>query len=926
MATGLPGLLGPKLLRGGQEIDTASVCSGTVALYFSAHWCPPCRSFTPLFSKVYKRSKEQGKSFEVVFISSDHDESSFQEYYGTMPWLALPFHNSAQRQSLGTAFGIRGIPAVVLVSGGGSLIDRSANAKVMSPGFLASLPRVLDVEGDVGPLPAEPVPVRIRHRGRVVEVEVDPDDDWEILRMQVFSATEVPVEQQRLFGLGAPRGPLREDVALARALAVGLRAQRGSGLVVAGVPESARSASSTQKAWSAKQDDKEPWYQMDLGAARSVAGVVVAPRAGNPVQWVTKFKVSVATAETGPWQPAGEEFAGCVSEVGSCRAVFPAAMEARFVRVHPTEYKTREKHCSLRADVLLAGDAPDLPPEIVVLGNFSQGDPFEVAGEAANASALDTSAKMMEEQHLAMLQAKLSALPQRLQALANTFQRTLKYDDLDLQRQALDQIPVCALDALATASEGACSPESGGYEIAFMRQLLRWFKHCFFSWTNAPRCDNCGGATKAVGRAEPTQIEKSFGAGTVEVYQGPCGQHTRFPRYNDPGKLLETRTGRCGEWANCFTLVCRALGYEARWVQDWTDHVWTEIYSDSWGRWVHADSCEAAVDCALMYEKGWGKKLTYCVSFARDNVRDVSRRYTRNYEAMLARRGEFREQELSRALTAVDEFAAERSLARLSAAAAEPRRRLLEARAEQEEKELASCITQGGSVKEGEQVGRTSGDKDWRDQRGELGSTAEARERAIACSDSGVGGGGAQPVPGSWWNSAENASFVDGVLSADLRCCDGSMRRCSVRVEPGAAYDNTDGAFERSGCSADNVPGSWLGSAENARLVNGILSADLRCCDGSTRRCSVEVEPGASYANIDGSFRREGAPAPAAAPPAAPPAAPGAPPALSKEEMQALVKAAFQKLVASGVPPNEAAVQAMQQVKDRKFQPPPRDA
>ena len=49
-------LLGSTLTKpNGDKVDTTTALDGkkAVALYFSAHWCPPCRGFTPELAKNY---------------------------------------------------------------------------------------------------------------------------------------------------------------------------------------------------------------------------------------------------------------------------------------------------------------------------------------------------------------------------------------------------------------------------------------------------------------------------------------------------------------------------------------------------------------------------------------------------------------------------------------------------------------------------------------------------------------------------------------------------------------------------------------------------------------------------------------------------------------------------------------------------------
>ena len=215
-------------------------------------------------------------------------------------------------------------------------------------------------------------------------------------------------------------------------------------------------------------------------------------------------------------------------------------------------------------------------------------------------------------------------------------------------------------------------------------------------------------------------------------------QTTTFPRYNFAGKLFETRRGRCGEWANLFGLYCRAVGFETRYISDFTDHVWIEVWSDRRGSWIHADACEGKIDEPSMYEHGWGKKLNYILALSSEGggqAADVTGRYSRKIlsDQMQARRREVTPSEEVGDMIIAQINASLRSRSNLSKA----RQDELDRRAS-EEKKFFHLAQQSGSW-EGSNLyneGRISGSLAWRAARQELGDEMKSHENGTDDVDS----------------------------------------------------------------------------------------------------------------------------------------------------------------------------------------------
>jgi thiol-disulfide isomerase/thioredoxin len=106
----------------GERIDIAQYKGKVVLLDFWATWCGPCRAEIPNIRQNWDKHHDAG--FEVIAASVDDDLDSLETFVAEEkpPWTVVADNHPNNRKSMAARFGIRGIPAFILVGRDGKVV------------------------------------------------------------------------------------------------------------------------------------------------------------------------------------------------------------------------------------------------------------------------------------------------------------------------------------------------------------------------------------------------------------------------------------------------------------------------------------------------------------------------------------------------------------------------------------------------------------------------------------------------------------------------------------------------------------------------------------------------------------------------------------------------------------------------------------
>ncbi len=111
-------------ITGDQFAPATDALSGKsiIAVYYSAHWCPPCRAFTPKLVDFYNKFSAKNPNFQLVFVSADHGQDGMLEYMKSakMPWPAVQYEQVQTTPLL--SYAASTIPFLVVLDAEGNKI------------------------------------------------------------------------------------------------------------------------------------------------------------------------------------------------------------------------------------------------------------------------------------------------------------------------------------------------------------------------------------------------------------------------------------------------------------------------------------------------------------------------------------------------------------------------------------------------------------------------------------------------------------------------------------------------------------------------------------------------------------------------------------------------------------------------------------
>ncbi|KAK4854299.1 hypothetical protein QYF36_021898 [Acer negundo] len=118
----------------GNKVAYSELDEKIIALYFAASSCVQCNHFTPILIEAYDDLISLKKNFEIILVSADNDESSFQKHFSTMPWLALPHSNQTACDHFKSLYAIAETPHLIILNQKGDLLSSNGVSLVFEFG------------------------------------------------------------------------------------------------------------------------------------------------------------------------------------------------------------------------------------------------------------------------------------------------------------------------------------------------------------------------------------------------------------------------------------------------------------------------------------------------------------------------------------------------------------------------------------------------------------------------------------------------------------------------------------------------------------------------------------------------------------------------------------------------------------------------